>query len=105
VIDWATGKFGVVQGKRIRDLKWEQLDYFVRKQPVEMPAGWLEAIRREMQMREDTGDEMTAEIDRLEDEKEERDALIEADERAVEAATDRATSLLDYYDPYTGAGA
>ncbi len=55
VIEWATGRFAVVQGKRLKDLKYEQLDYFQRNRPAVLPPGWLEAIGKEKVLREDTG--------------------------------------------------
>ena len=57
VIDWATGQFKPIHGKRLQDLHWEQLDYFRRNRPSVLPPGWFEAIVREITLREDTGDE------------------------------------------------
>jgi len=78
VIDWGLGKFSVVQGKRIKDLRWEQLDYFIRNRPSVLPAGWLEAIAKEKALREETGG----------DERDEDDG-----------------GSMQGGDPYTGAGA
>lgn len=57
VIEWATDRrLSVIQGKRLQDLKWEQLDYFVRNAHL-LPGGWLEAIKKEITLRDETGDE------------------------------------------------
>ena len=83
MIEWATGKFAVVQGKRIRDLKYEQLGYFDRNRPSIVPDGWLAAIRKEIVMREETG----------------------GDERDSAGADDGGTQYPGGgIDPYTGAG-
>jgi phage recombination protein Bet len=57
VIDWATHPaIKSLQGKTIATLKWTTLEYF-REKPAGLPPGWLEAIKKEIALREDTGDE------------------------------------------------
>lgn len=78
-IDWATGKFAVVQNQRLKDLRWEQLDYFRRNRPGVLSTEWYLAVLKEIQLREDTGGD-------------ERDEDLEDD------------GGRQNYDPYTGAG-
>lgn len=50
----------MIQGRRLQDLKWQQLDYFVRNAHLLPGGGWLAAVTKEKQLREDTGDERDA---------------------------------------------